>query len=93
MAGHHNLCSRWLKSPSRAFLHIPASVAAASVPTFAQIAQRCQQGGYDSPDALQADAVAAAAQALAEVEEQEQQLEREARRRQQPRSPGAAVDR
>ena len=69
---------------------VPA--AGAGPPSFSQIAQRCQQGGYDSPDALQADAAAAAQHVLAAVEEQEQQLAREARRRQQ-QSPGAVADR
>lgn len=55
--------------------------------TFGQIAELCQRGAYDSPNALQADAAATAAAILAAAEEAELQAEQRGRRQQGPASP------
>ncbi|KAL4451600.1 hypothetical protein ABPG75_007262 [Micractinium tetrahymenae] len=59
-----------------------------SVPTFADIAQRCRAGEYDSVDALQADA-AAAAEAVRGLAEEAQRAEqaRQAKRGRQAEQP------
>lgn len=67
---------------------LPRTAAAGVVP-FGEIAQRCERGAYDSPDALRADAVAAAAAVQASVQEREEQAAAEQRRRRQQQGPGS----
>ena len=56
--------------------------------SYSQIAERCQQGAYDSLEALQADAAATAAHILSAAEEQQRQaLAQQQRRRQQQAPP------
>ena len=65
----------------------PLPAGAAAPPAFSEIAQRCQQGGYDGVDELQGAAAAAAAHVLAAAAEERQRARQEQRRGGRPPSP------